>query len=179
MSEMETPPPAQESDWEPEVKVRKRRTFAKDPETGATLNADGTPRKPRGSETGTEKPRKRKRGAEATPDEIMARANMLAGVKFVMAMATKCPEMIYTQEEAVTVAKGLIGVEREFDFEIDPKMAAVATLISALVAVESPKLIAIYARVMRDRQAKANENAHANNPVDDPSQMPSYQMAAE
>jgi hypothetical protein len=131
-------------------------------DAGQATNAAPGETKPPGADT--EKPRRRKKG-NATNDEILARAQILAGIHATIAMFSGIPEMMLQENEAMSLATASLNFESEFGFEINTKAVTAVALIGTMGRVYIPKVMQVKQRMeMQRRQAEAEEQAGNKQP---------------
>lgn len=133
------------------------RTFDPDRHIGRDrINADGTFRRKRqrGSKRGSDAAPKGK----ALPYNLSAVEGMLFNIHAVL--GTRVPEIVLTSEEARTLAEAMIEVQRHYPNTVfSPVVAAWMNLGIVAGGVYIPRIVNIRARVAKEREEQAPQEA--------------------
>jgi hypothetical protein len=166
-----TPEQTKEANREAARRYRERHGLvkgAKDTGKGATPQAD--PDKPweTGTKAGTDEvfsepgvkrePPKRRKAKTADPAEVAKLAQFLGAAHMMMANGMKMPEMALQEIECQALAGSLMGVMEQYDYTVDPKIAALVSLGVVAFGIYVPRMAAVSARVKAQRaQSQARQ----------------------
>lgn len=88
------------------------------------------------------------------PKDLGGIEKMLLSINAGMGLLLSCPELAWNEKEASQVSEYMSDVAKHYDKMIDPKTMAWLNLIGAIGWIEGTKLLAIRARLKRERQDK-------------------------
>jgi hypothetical protein len=159
----ETIPPPADDTVAPPIEPTARRGRGRPRKDAGSTDAKPGEAKPPGADT--EKPRRRKKG-NATNDEILARAQILAGIHATIAMFAGIPEMMLQENEAMSLATASLNFENEFGFEINTKAVTAVALIGTMGRVYIPKVMQVKQRMDTQRRQQEAENMAGNQQPD-------------
>ncbi len=89
---------------------------------------------------------------------------MLQGIHSAAALGLRMPELVLSEKDCTELAKAMLKAQEYYPVTINPKYAALASLVSVCAFIYGPRAIAIYQRVeaMKPRTSGATPSAQSN-----------------
>ena len=100
-----------------------------------------------------EAPKKRAKG-KATGAEVEKFAGFLAMAHMAVASTLKADELLLTEPEAKSLAAALMGLAEQYEYTVNPKLAAAGALAATAFAIYAPRLAVIGQRVQAEAAAR-------------------------